>query len=133
MPKCRVDRPRLHLGRRPAGRGCRGRRACIYEAHVRGLTKRHPELPVRLRGTYAGLGAPPVIDYLVKLGITAIELLPVHAFVDDRRLVERGPAQLLGLQLDRATSRPSRATPPRRARSSSSRRWSSGSTRPASR
>ncbi len=62
----------------------------IYEAHVRGLTERHPDLPARLRGTYAGLGSQPMIDYLAKLGITAIELLPVHAFVDDRRLVEQG-------------------------------------------
>jgi glycogen operon protein len=62
----------------------------VYEAHVRGLTQRHPDLPVRLRGTYAGLGSPPVIDYLVSLGITAIELLPVHALIDDRRLFERG-------------------------------------------
>ncbi len=62
----------------------------VYEAHVRGLTERHPDLPVRLRGTYAGLGSPPMIDYLLGLGITAIELLPVHAFVDDRRLVEQG-------------------------------------------
>ncbi|WP_020173821.1 glycogen debranching protein GlgX [Methyloferula stellata] len=61
----------------------------IYEAHVKGLTQLHPDLPEELRGTYSALGHPAVIDHLVKLGITAIELLPVHAFVDDRFLVEK--------------------------------------------
>jgi isoamylase len=62
----------------------------IYEAHVRGLTMRHPEVPPPLRGTYAGLATAPVVDHLVRLGITAIELMPVHAFVDDRHLLEGG-------------------------------------------
>jgi isoamylase len=62
----------------------------IYEAHVKGLTMRHPEVPEPLRGTYAGLAQPAVVDYLRKLGITALELLPVHHFVADRDLVERG-------------------------------------------
>jgi isoamylase len=61
----------------------------IYELHVKGFTARHPDLPPELRGTYAGLAAPPVIDYLKSLGITALELLPVHAFLDDRHLLER--------------------------------------------
>jgi isoamylase len=62
----------------------------IYEAHVKGLTKLHPEVPEQLRGTYAGLATPPVIEYLQRLGVTAIELLPVHAFVDEHHLVQRG-------------------------------------------
>jgi isoamylase len=62
----------------------------IYEAHVRGLSMRHPQVPPQLRGTYAGLATAPIIDHLVRLGITAIELMPVHAFVDDRHLLERG-------------------------------------------
>jgi isoamylase len=62
----------------------------IYELHVKGFTARRPDLPPELRGTYAGLAAPPVIDYLKELGITAVELLPVHAFLDDRHLLERG-------------------------------------------
>lgn len=62
----------------------------IYEAHVRGLTMRHPEVPGHLRGTYAAIGSQPIIDYLVKLGITAIELMPVHYFLHDRHLLERG-------------------------------------------
>ncbi len=62
----------------------------IYELHVGGFTMLHPELPEPLRGTYAGLASPPVIDYLLSLGVTAVELLPVHQYVDDRQLVERG-------------------------------------------
>lgn len=61
----------------------------IYELHVRGFTMNHPLVPPPLRGTYAALGSAPVIDYLKRLGITAVELLPVHSFVDDRHLVER--------------------------------------------
>jgi isoamylase len=62
----------------------------IYETHVKGLTKLHPEVPEEQRGTYAGLAAPPVIEHLRKLGVTAVELLPVHAFVQDGRLAEHG-------------------------------------------
>jgi glycogen operon protein len=62
----------------------------IYEVHVRGFTRRHPEVPEALRGTYAGLASPPVVDYLRRLGVTAVELMPVHAFVTDRILLERG-------------------------------------------
>jgi isoamylase len=61
----------------------------FYELHVRGYTQLHPGVPPPLRGTFAGLSSPAVIAYLVDLGITAVELLPVHAFVDDRFLVER--------------------------------------------
>ncbi|OGB98457.1 MAG: glycogen debranching enzyme GlgX [candidate division NC10 bacterium RIFCSPLOWO2_12_FULL_66_18] len=62
----------------------------IYEVHVKGLTARHPDVPKGLRGTYAGLASPAVIDYLCSLGITAVELLPVHQFVADKHLVEQG-------------------------------------------
>ncbi len=62
----------------------------IYELHVRGFTLQHPEVPPPLRGTYAGLATAPVIDYLRRLGVTTVELMPVHYFVDDRRLVEQG-------------------------------------------
>jgi len=65
-------------------------KSVIYEMHVRGFTYRHPRVPETLRGTYAGLGTGPVIDHLLKLGVTAIELMPVHYFIDDRTLVERG-------------------------------------------
>jgi len=62
----------------------------IYELHVKGFTAGHPDVPDGQRGTYAGLSAPPVIDYLGSLGITAIELMPIHHFVADRHLVDRG-------------------------------------------
>ena len=62
----------------------------IYEAHVRGMTMRHPAVPERLRGTYLGIASDPVVDHLLGLGVTAVELMPVHQFVADRRLVERG-------------------------------------------
>ena len=62
----------------------------IYEAHVRGLTMRHPQVAPELRGTYAGLASPPVIEHLTKLGITAIELMPVHQSVPEHELARRG-------------------------------------------
>jgi len=62
----------------------------IYEAHVRGLTMRHPQIPSELRGTYSGLASPPVIEHLTRLGITAIELMPVHESVPERELTDRG-------------------------------------------
>ncbi|MDR7554301.1 MAG: glycogen debranching protein GlgX [Armatimonadota bacterium] len=62
----------------------------IYETHVKGLTALHPEVPPHLRGTYLGVAAEPIVDHLTSLGITTVELLPVQAFVQDRRLVEHG-------------------------------------------
>ncbi|MEU6161259.1 glycogen debranching protein GlgX [Streptomyces sp. NPDC047130] len=62
----------------------------IYETHVRGLTRTHPEVPARLRGTYAGLAHPAVIEHLTSLGVTAVELMPVHQFVQDGVLLGRG-------------------------------------------
>src|SRR5262249_45837409 len=61
----------------------------IYEMHVKGFTQQHPEIPEHLRGTYAGLASPAAVAYVQSLGITAVELLPVHHHVDDRALVER--------------------------------------------
>ncbi len=62
----------------------------IYEAHVKGMTMTHPEIPEDMRGTYAGLAHPAIIDYLKDLGVTAIELMPVHQFLQDDRLRELG-------------------------------------------
>jgi len=62
----------------------------IYEAHVKGFTKTNPEIPENIRGTYAAIAHPVTINYLKALGITAIELMPVHFFVADRHLVEKG-------------------------------------------
>jgi glycogen operon protein len=65
-------------------------RSVIYEVHVRGFTRQHPDVPEELRGTYAGLAHPAAIDHFQRLGVTAVELLPVHQFVHDAHLVERG-------------------------------------------
>jgi len=62
----------------------------IYEVHVKGFTARHPDVPKAQRGTYAGLASPPAVDYLRSLGVTAVELLPIHQFVADKALVDRG-------------------------------------------
>jgi glycogen operon protein len=61
----------------------------IYEVHVKGFTKRHPEIPEHLRGTYAGLAHPAAIEYLLAMKVTAVELLPVHQFIHDSHLAER--------------------------------------------
>ncbi len=65
-------------------------RSVIYEAHVKGLTQLHPDIPEEQRGTYAGVAHPAVIEHLKKLGITAIELMPVHQFVQDSTLLDQG-------------------------------------------
>jgi isoamylase len=64
-------------------------RTVVYEAHVRGLTKLHPDVPEALRGSFAGLASPALIDHLQALGVTAIELLPIHPIVDEQHLVQR--------------------------------------------
>jgi glycogen operon protein len=62
----------------------------IYESHVKGMTIRHPDVPEHLRGTYLGLATDPIIDHLRSLNVTTLELMPIHHFVWERRLVERG-------------------------------------------
>jgi glycogen operon protein len=62
----------------------------IYETHVKGLTERHPEVPRDMRGTYAAIGHPAIIEHLKQLGVTAVELMPVHQFVHDNRLSDLG-------------------------------------------
>ena len=88
MPKCRVVDPAYTWGRRPEPRPWH--ETIVYEMHVRGFTMRHPQVPEAERGTFGALGTAPVVEYLRDLGITAVELLPVHAFVHDRHLIERG-------------------------------------------
>jgi glycogen operon protein len=68
----------------------------IYEAHVKGLTQTHPDIPEEIRGTYAALSYPPVIEHLTNLGVTALELMPVHQFVNDSTLVEGGRSNYWG-------------------------------------
>ena len=89
MPKAVVEDPARTWGddKKP---NVPWRDTLIYEAHVRGFTELHPEIEGPVRGTYTALGHPAVIDHLVKLGITAVELLPIHAFADDRFLYEKG-------------------------------------------
>ncbi|MDQ3486664.1 MAG: glycogen debranching protein GlgX [Acidobacteriota bacterium] len=65
-------------------------RTVVYETHVKGFTERHPEIPPEIRGSYAGMAHPVAVKYLQKLGVTAVELLPVHQFVQDSTLVEKG-------------------------------------------
>jgi isoamylase len=62
----------------------------IYEVHVKGFTQQHPNIPEDIRGTYSGLAHPVAIDHLKRLGVTAVELLPIHAFLDDGFLVDKG-------------------------------------------
>jgi len=68
----------------------------IYEAHVRGLTMTHPDVPEEIRGTYAALGHPAIIDHLTALGVTAVELMPVHQFAQDSHLVDKGLSNYWG-------------------------------------
>ncbi|MEO6409307.1 MAG: glycogen debranching protein GlgX [Burkholderiaceae bacterium] len=95
LPRCKVIESAFSWGddRRPA---VPWHETVIYEAHVRGLTMRHPGVPEALRGTYAGLSCAPVIDHLKRLGVTTLELMPVHAFLDDRHLLERGLSNYWG-------------------------------------
>jgi glycogen operon protein len=95
MQKCQVVDPAFSWGgeRYP---DTPWRETVIYEAHLRGFTMRHPTLPKRLRGTAEGFASPAVIDYIKSLGITAVELLPVHAFVNDRHLADNGRANYWG-------------------------------------
>jgi isoamylase len=70
----------------------------FYEVHVKGFTRVHPDVPEELRGTYAGLAHPAAIEHLKRLGVTAVELLPVHQFVHDAQLVQRGLRNYWGYQ-----------------------------------
>jgi len=95
IPKCRVIEPAFTWGedRRPQ---IPWEETIILELHVRGTTIRHPDVDPVHRGTFAGLVSPAMIDYLLGLGVTAVELLPIHAAVDDRHLIERGLANYWG-------------------------------------
>jgi glycogen operon protein len=90
VPKCVIVDPNFDWLGQPRSRGLPWDDTIIYEAHIKGFTKRHPAVPARQRGTYKGLAARDVIHYVKSLGITAIELLPIHTFVNDSYLIERG-------------------------------------------
>ena len=90
MPKCVVVDPNFDWHGKPS-------RVChpwddtiIYETHVKGFTKLRKDLPEAIRGTYKGLSSPEIVSYIKKLGVTSIELLPIHAFVQDSNLLEKG-------------------------------------------
>ncbi|MGH3107161.1 MAG: glycogen debranching protein GlgX [Rubrobacter sp.] len=89
MPKCRVVDTAFTWGEDRPPR-TPWDETVIYELHVKGFTKRHPNIPEDLRGTYAGLASAPAIEHLKRLGVTAVELMPVHSFVDDKHLVDKG-------------------------------------------
>src|SRR6266404_5025843 len=95
MPKCQVVDPAFTWGddRRP---NRPWNETVIYELHVKGLTINHPDVPPQLRGKYAALATPPVLEHLRRLGVTAVELMPIHAFVDDHHLVQKGLSNYWG-------------------------------------
>ena len=88
MPKCRVLEGAFTWGddQRPS---VAWHEMVVYEMHVKGFTMRHPQVPEPMRGTYAGLSTAPAIDHLRRLGVTSVELLPVHAFINDRHLAAK--------------------------------------------
>lgn len=89
IPKCQIADTAFTWGEdRPPRRPWN--ETIIYEAHTRGFTKLHPEVPEAVRGTFTGIASTAAVDYLKSLGITALELLPVHGFVDEALLVSRG-------------------------------------------
>src|SRR5215475_13379631 len=88
-PKAVVVDEAFNWGRREIRPNVPWEDTIIYEAHVKGLTQKREDVPPNLRGTYGGLSSPAMIAHLKKLGVTTIELLPIHAFVDDRMLVEK--------------------------------------------
>lgn len=93
MPKCMVTDQSFDWRGQPARLG-HTRKAwddtILYEMHVKGFTKLHPQVDEKLRGTYKGLSTKPVLEYIKSLGVTSVELLPIHTFVNESHLVERG-------------------------------------------
>ncbi len=108
----------------------------IYELHVKGFTKLRDDLPPEMRGTYAGLAHPSVIKYLQQLGITAVELMPIHHFVHDGFLLDRGLRNYWGynsIGFFAPHAEYSSRSRSRRTDQRVPRRWSARSTAPASR
>jgi len=89
MPKCVVVNPDFDWRGEPGRRTVPWEHSTIYEVHLRGYTKLHPNLPKEWRGTYKGLSGT-VIEYIKSLGVTSVELLPIHTFIDDSLLLDRG-------------------------------------------
>ena len=95
-PKCRVVDPNAYdwgHDRKPA---ISWADTIFYETHVKGFTKRHPAVPEHLRGTFEGLGQPAIVDYIKSLGVTSVELMPIHAFPNDDHLKAKGLSNFWG-------------------------------------
>ena len=89
VPKCKVVDSAFSW-RHPERNGLPWDRVIFYEAHVRGFTKQHPDVPDQMRGTFAGMGRPEVVNYIKGLGVTSVELMPIHTFVNDSYLLDKG-------------------------------------------
>jgi isoamylase len=90
VPKCVVVDPGFDWQGEPGRQKTPWEHTIIYEAHVKGFTMRHPKVPEDLRGTYAGMGSKEIVRYIKSLGVSAVELMPVHSFVDDALLIDKG-------------------------------------------
>jgi isoamylase len=90
VPKCVVVDPNFDWHGEPGRQAVPWDHTVIYETHVKGFTQRHPDVPEKLRGTYAGLGTPAAIKHIKSLGVTSVELLPIHTFIDDSQLLDKG-------------------------------------------
>ena len=89
MPKCVVVDPDFDWQPETQRQNVHWDETIVYETHVKGFTKKHPDVPAHLRGTYAGFGSPPIVGYLKSLRITSVEFLPVHSFINDSNLLEK--------------------------------------------
>ncbi len=90
MPKCVVVDPNFDWQGEPGRRAVSWDHTIFYETHVKGFTMLHPAVPEKMRGTYAGLGTPEIVKYIKSLGVTSVELLPIHTFVNDSHLLDNG-------------------------------------------
>ncbi len=90
IPKCTVVDPSFDWAGERDRKALPWDNTIVYELHVRGYTMKHPDVPEELRGTYEGLARPEVLKYIKSLGVTAIELMPVHTFVSDKHVVDKG-------------------------------------------
>lgn len=96
MPKCRIIDPKAYDWSGDSKPDVPWAQTIFYETHVRGFTKLHPAIAENLRGTFEGLGQKAIVDYVKSLGITSIELLPIHAFPDDEHLMSKGLSNFWG-------------------------------------
>lgn len=89
VPKCVVVDADFDWKGEPGRQNVPWDQTVVYETHVKGFTRKHPNVPEKLRGTYAGFGTQPIVDYIKSLGVTSVELLPIHTFVNDSNLLEK--------------------------------------------